>query len=293
MNACGSKTIADHLRFAVEDLHNACEDPRRDAEVLLGAVLDCDRAYLFAYSDRAIDDATSNLFRHYVERRKTGEPVAYIVGKREFWSLLLAVNDSTLIPRPDTETLVETALQTCTKDLAYVIDLGTGTGAIALAIASENPGWRVDAVDANENAVALATLNTSQLALENVHVYRSDWFAGVRANTLAPDARFHMIVANPPYIAEEDPHLGCGDVRFEPRSALVSADRGYADLFTIAKQAPDFLFDNGLLLLEHGFDQAECMRHYLLELGYIDVRTVTDYGGNERVAVARWPGKGA
>jgi release factor glutamine methyltransferase len=284
-------TIADYLRFGAEDLRDASETPRLDAEVLLGAVLDCDRAYLFAYSDRMIDDTASDLFRHYVERRKAGEPVAYIIGKREFWSLLLTVNDSTLIPRPDTEILVETALQYCTKDQAYVIDLGTGTGAIALAMASEKPGWHIDAVDANENAVALATLNASQLALENVHVYRSDWFAGIRTNTLAPDAKFDMIVANPPYISAADPHLGCGDIRFEPRSALVSADGGYADLFAIARQATDFLFVNGLLLLEHGFEQAERVRNYLLELGYIDAQTVKDYGGNERVAVARWSGK--
>lgn len=291
MNRHGADTIADYLRLAAEDLCNASEAPRRDAEVLLGAVLGCDRAYLFAYGDRKIDDTASDLFRHYVVRRKDGEPVAYIIGKREFWSLLLTVNDSTLIPRPDTEILVETALQCCIKDEAYVIDLGTGTGAIALAIASEKPAWHVDAVDANENAVALAALNKNQLALANVRVYQSDWFSGVRNNTLAPDAKFDMIVANPPYIAEADPHLECGDIRFEPRSALVSADSGYADLFAIAEQARDFLVEDGILLLEHGFEQAERMRNYLLELGYIKVKTVKDYGGNERVAVARWTGK--
>ena len=291
MNLHAPDSIAYHLHGAAENLRDVSENPRRDAEVLLGAVLACDRAYLFAYSDRAMDETAHDIFQHYIERRKRGEPVAYIIGKREFWSLLLEVNDSTLIPRPDTEMLVETTLQRCVKERATVLDLGTGTGAIALALASEKPGWHIEAVDLHADAVALATLNANNLALNNVRIYQSNWFAEVRANTLAPDARFDLIISNPPYIAATDPHLARGDVRFEPHSALIAADDGYADLFFIAEHARDFLCDNALLLLEHGFEQADKMRNYLQQLGYVAVQTVSDYGGNDRVAVARWPGK--
>lgn len=291
MNDFALGTIANCLHFAAGDLQGVCDDPRRDAEVLLGEVLGCDRAYFFAYGDKAIDDAALDIFRHYVARRKKGEPVAYIIGKREFWSLSLKVNDSTLIPRPDTEVLVETALQYCKKDAAYVIDLGTGTGAIALALAAEKPCWEIDAVDMHDDAVALAKQNAHDLALQNVHVYQSNWFADVSANTAAPDALFEMVVSNPPYIAAADHHLGCGDLRFEPRSALVADDEGYADLFSIAQQARNFLRKDGLLLLEHGYEQAATMRNYLLDLGYADVQTVNDYAGNERVSVARWHSK--
>ncbi len=291
MNLHASGSIAYHLHCAAENLRDASEDPRRDAEVLLGAVLECDRAYLFAYSDRIMDEAAYDIFQHYVERRKNGEPVAYIVGKREFWSLLLEVNYSTLIPRPDTEILVETALRHCTTEQAYVLDLGTGTGAIALALASEKSGWNIEAVDLHADAVKLATLNASKLALNNVRLYQSHWFEKVRTNTLVPDALFDLIISNPPYIAAADPHLARGDVRFEPHTALIAADDGYADLFAIAEQARDFLCDNGLLLLEHGFEQANKMRSYLQKLGYVEMQTVSDYGGNDRVAAARWPGK--
>lgn len=292
MNLHAPDSIAQHLHCAAENLRDVCENPRRDAEVLMGAVLACDRAYLFAYSDRVIDETARDIFQHYVERRKEGEPVAYIIGKREFWSLLLEVNDSTLIPRPDTEILVETALQRCIKAQATVLDLGTGTGAIALALASEKPGWQIEAVDFHADAVALATLNANNLALNNVGIYQSNWFEEVRANTRVLDACFDLIISNPPYIAATDPHLARGDVRFEPHSALIAADDGYADLFFIAAQARNFLCDNGLLLLEHGFEQAEKMRNYLQQLGYVDVQTVSDYGGNDRVAIARWSGKG-
>jgi release factor glutamine methyltransferase len=288
-----SGSIAECLRIAAEDLCDAGEAPRRDAEVLLCDVLACDRTYLFAYGEKILTEKELEVFRRYIDRRKAGEPVAYILGKREFWSLLLRVNNSTLIPRPDTEVLVETALQYCKQDRACVIDLGTGTGAIALALASEKPDWQIDAVDAHDDAVALATLNARELALKNVHVYRSNWFADVHASTAVPDALFDMVISNPPYIAAADHHLDCGDLRFEPHSALVAADDGYADLFAIAEQARDFLCDNGFLLLEHGFAQAEKMRNYLQQLGYANAQTIRDYAGHERVTLAWWQDKRA
>lgn len=281
-------TIADFLQHSTQRLQAVSSQPRRDAEILLSAVLECDRAHLIAYSDQAIDATAQDMFCHYLDRRLKGEPVAYILGQREFWSLMLLVDDSTLIPRPDTEVLVETALREWLHEEARVLDLGTGSGAIAIALAHERPAWCIDAVDANPEAVALALRNVELLDVPNVSVYHSDWFSAVREMTDAPDALFDLVISNPPYIAPDDPHLFSGDLRFEPLTALVAADDGYADLFRIAEQARGFLRSGGLLLLEHGYAQAAQLREKLQALGYGDIRTVDDYGGNERVTLARW-----
>ena len=284
-------SVTDYLCFAEKELIDVCDDSRRDAEVLLSAVLECDRSYFFAYGERHLDHDSRDIFLHYLERRKEGEPVAYILGKREFWSLLFSVNDSTLIPRPDTEILVESALQYCLKPRARVIDLGTGTGAIALALASERPEWMIDAIDASPDAVALARINAQHLKMDNVRIYCSDWFAEVDMLDPVLGGCFDMVIGNPPYIAAADPHLSAGDLRFEPISALVADDDGYADLFLIADEARKYLCSDGLLLLEHGYDQAKRMRELLCDLGYRSVKTISDYSGNERVAFARWPGR--
>lgn len=259
------------------------DSARLDAEVLLADVLQKNRAYLYAYGDVELDPAALHLFLQYVERRKNGEPIAHITGQREFWSLSLAVNASTLIPRPDTEVLVETALRVCDKKNAQVLDLGTGTGAIALALAHEQPQWRIDAVDRQLQAVALAKQNAQNLQLHNVRVYESDWFSAVEEN-----ARFDIIVSNPPYIAASDKHLCEGDVRFEPRSALVADEEGFADLFFIAHTAKKYLAENAVLLLEHGFEQGEHLRNYLSQCGYVAVKTENDYNNNARVTWGVW-----
>jgi len=284
-------SVSETLRFAERELIGVSDEPRRDAEVLLSAVLDCDRSYFFAYGERHLDDDSRDIFLHYLKRRKEGEPVAYIIGKREFWSLLLSVNDCTLIPRPDTEVLVEAALQYCLKPQARVIDLGTGTGAIALALASERLEWMIEAVDVSADAVALAKINAQHLKLTNVRVYSSDWFSEVDKADPVLGNCFDMVIGNPPYIAAADPHLSVGDVRFEPVSALVADNDGYADLFFIADEARKYLCRDGLLLLEHGYDQANLMREFLCDLGYQSVKTISDYNGNERVVFARWPGR--
>lgn len=279
-------SIADNLAWATAALQAGDDDPRRDAEVLLCEALHCARTHLLAYGERQLNEMEQRHFEQWVQRRVSGEPVAYIVGKREFWSLPLCVNASTLIPRPDTEVLVETALQLCQKETARVLDLGTGTGAIALALAKEKPQWQVLAVDVQTAAVALAQQNSEQLGLHNVRVLQSDWFSALAQQE--KKKYFDMIVSNPPYIAEDDPHLQRGDVRFEPHSALVSDHQGYADLFAIADTAKDFLTSDGWLLLEHGAEQGFRLRAHLQASGYMGVHTVRDYASNERVTAGQW-----
>lgn len=278
-------SIESCLTLAAIALQRVGDSARLDAEVLLSHVLQRNRTYLYAYSETLVDEAIERQFFQYVARRKNGEPVAHLTGCREFWSLPLSTNASTLIPRPDTELLVEIALRVCTKTSARVLDLGTGTGAIALALATEKSSWAIDAVDRQRDAVWLAQHNTENLALRNVRVYESYWFSAV-----AIEQCFDMIISNPPYIATDDKHLLEGDVRFEPRSALVADDDGYADLFFIAREAKSYLCNNGYLLLEHGFTQGEKLCAYLRECGYSDVQTERDYGGNERVTWAVWKG---
>ncbi|WP_445779187.1 peptide chain release factor N(5)-glutamine methyltransferase, partial [Shewanella sp.] len=208
--------------------------------------------------------------------------VAHIIGEREFWSLPFIVNDSTLIPRPDTEILVETALNLTLRHNAKVLDLGTGTGAIALSLASERPKWRITAIDKVPGAVELAKANRANLNLPDVEIIQSDWFSAVEHRD------FDLIVSNPPYIDETDEHLNMGDVRFEPQSALTAADEGYADLFHIADSARSHLLAGGYLLLEHGYQQAIKVREKLIELGYQNVATVRDFGSNDRCTLGQW-----
>lgn len=207
--------------------------------------------------------------------------MAYLIGQREFWSLPLQVNNSTLIPRPDTEVLVETALQLSLPPAARVLDLGTGTGAIALALKSSQPQWQVTAVDRERAAVTLAQHNANSLKLA-VAVIQSDWFAAL------PEQQFDLIVSNPPYIDGDDPHLQQGDVRFEPTTALVAAQQGLADLFHIIDTAPLFLAPAGWLVLEHGWQQGAAVRSQLTRQGYQQVTTVCDYANLERVTIGQW-----
>lgn len=272
-------TIGELLAVARDAI--AGDSARLDAELLLAHVLERDRTHLFAWPERAVTAEQEAAFRALVARRVAGEPVAHLTGRREFWSLPLAVDASTLIPRPDTERLVEVALELVAQPRARVLDLGTGTGAIALALASERPGWSLCGVDIEPAAVALAQRNAATLALRNVEFAVSDWFAAV------PAQRFDAIVSNPPYIDADDPHLRSGDVRFEPRRALVAARNGTADLAAIAVAAPSFLRNGGWLLFEHGFEQGAVVRTLLAEAGFVHVQTWRDYGGHERISGGR------
>lgn len=273
--------LAD-ARAAIERASTG-DSAQLDAELLLAHVLEQPRTHLFAWPERAVPAAHEAAFRALLGRRIAGEPIAYLTGRREFWSLPLAVDASTLIPRPDTERLVEVALELLPQPRARVLDLGTGTGAIALALASERRGWSLCGVDIEPAAVALARRNAAALALANVEFAVSDWFAAL------PSQRFDAIVSNPPYIDADDPHLQRGDVRFEPRRALVSARDGIADIAAIAAAAPAFLHGGGWLLFEHGYAQGAAVRGLLEAAGFGAVRTWRDYGGNERVSGGAWP----
>ncbi|MGL9760533.1 MAG: peptide chain release factor N(5)-glutamine methyltransferase [Symbiopectobacterium sp.] len=260
------------------------ESPKRDAEILLEHVTGKGRTFLLAFGETLLDDAQLQRLSVLLTRRINGEPVAYLTGKREFWSLPLAVSPVTLIPRPDTECLVKQALQRIAQfSTPTVLDLGTGTGVIALALASERPDCTVTGVDVQLDAVILAQRNAATLQLSNVQFQHGNWFEPV-----AP-TRFSVIVSNPPYIDAEDTHLREGDVRFEPLSALVAAEGGLADLRWIIQQAPQHLKNMGWLLLEHGWQQGELVRQLLQQRGFDQITTCRDYGGNERVTLGRWP----
>lgn len=257
------------------------DSPRRDAEILLGHCLQRDRSWLYTWPEREVEPDAVRRYEELMRRRAAGEPVAHLTGTREFWSLSLAVDASTLIPRPETETLVAWALELPLPDNAAALDLGTGTGAIALALASERPGWRVTGVDASDAALALARRNARDAGLEGVTFTASNWFAGLGQQ------RYHLVVSNPPYIADADPHLGAGDVRFEPRSALVAADGGLADLAHIVRESPRFLERGAWLLLEHGCEQGAAVRELLRASGFADIATRRDLALHERITGGR------
>jgi release factor glutamine methyltransferase len=256
---------------------------RLDVELLLAAALGKNRSFLRTWPERIVGTEAAARFAGYLERRRQGEPVAYILGQQGFWSLDLEVAPHTLIPRPDTELLVELALRRLPQEQAQVLDLGTGTGAIALALGRERAGWQVMAVDRVAEAVTLAERNRVRLGLANVQVQKSHWFSALQGQ------RFDLILSNPPYIRSHDPHLSEGDVRFEPASALVSGVDGLDDIRHIVARAPEYLNTGGWLLLEHGYDQAAQVRALLDAEGFEQVESCTDLGGHERVTLGRHP----
>ncbi|ATG01409.1 N5-glutamine S-adenosyl-L-methionine-dependent methyltransferase [Lelliottia amnigena] len=268
------------LRVAIAELSES-ESPRRDAEILLEHVTGKARTFILAFGETALTADQHAQLSALLSRRKAGEPVAHLTGEREFWSLPLYVSAATLIPRPDTECLVEHALARLPATACRILDLGTGTGAIALALASERPDCQVTAVDVMPDAVALALRNAARLGFNNVKIQQSSWFDALVGQ------QFDMIVSNPPYIDECDPHLSQGDVRFEPLTALVAADEGLADIAHIVTVSRQYLTAGGWLLIEHGWTQAEAVRALFTQAGYERVETCQDYGGNDRLTLGK------
>ena len=252
------------------------DSARLDAELLLCHAIGKQRTYLYTWPEAELSEPQALRFKELIERRKFGEPIAHIIGHREFWSLPLKVNASTLIPRPATEALVEWVLAQSYPTNCQALDLGTGTGAIALALASEKPAWTITGLDLSADAVALAQDNADFLQIKNCKFQISDWFSAVQ------DQRFDLIISNPPYIDAADPHLQQGDLRFEPLSALVAEENGLADLRSIINDAINHLKAKATLVLEHGYQQASDVRQLLKLAGFSTVGSGTDLDGHER-----------
>ncbi|MFC3681116.1 peptide chain release factor N(5)-glutamine methyltransferase [Bacterioplanoides pacificum] len=269
------------------DDEHAASSAALDARLILAHVLQQSYTYLYTWGDRLLTADQLQQADGLLQQRLQGQPLAYIVGEREFWSLPLQVSPATLIPRADTETLIEWVLDLAAEQQiparGSALDLGTGTGAIALAIATEFPDWQVTGADFQPAAVTLAGTNQQRLGLNNARIIRSDWYQAVA------DETFDLIVSNPPYIDGDDPHLHQGDVRFEPTSALVAEDAGMADLAHIIAQAPAHLNAGGWLLLEHGYQQADAVCELLTQRGFTQVGNRNDLGGNPRISGGCWP----
>jgi len=257
------------------------EEALFDAELLLGHVLGRDRTYLKTWPEKLLTDEQFQTYIELIKLRNEGRPVAHLLGYRYFWTLELYVSPSTLIPRPDTEILIEAALAQTFPSDATVLDLGTGTGAIALSLASEQPGWLVTASDVFPEVVELAKKNAEHNKLEQVSIICSSWFDAFEGR------KFNLIVSNPPYIDPLDPHLSHGDLRFEPASALVADDHGMADIRHIVQASLNHLLSDGWLMIEHGYLQGELVRASFKANGFDQVKTILDFGNNERVTVGQ------
>ena len=277
-------TVEDLLGRSTE-LSSASDSALLDTELLLCHSLNVDRTWLKTWPDHQPQPADIARFELLFKRRLNGEPVAFIVGTQGFWSLELCVSPDTLIPRPETELLVEAALQLDLPTHSQVLDLGTGTGAIALALAVEEPLWQVTAVDVQPKAVALAERNRQLHQLDNLRIYQSDWFSAIAANRSQPEIGFDLILSNPPYIEANDHHLFEGDVRFEPASALVSGVDGLDDLRLVIGQSCGFLRQGGWLLVEHGHNQGAAVRELFRDAGFNSVETRVDYNQLDRISL--------
>lgn len=281
-------SINSALAQAQMQLNNAPEldaiDARYESQLLLQRVLNVNRAWLIAHANDVLHHEMQAKFEALVQRRCNGEPIAYILGDREFYGLNLEVTPATLIPRPDTETLVDIALKKIPASQSIqVLDLGTGTGAIALAIAQQRPNAEVTAIDASQAALNVAMINSRKLNINNVHFILSDWFAALNHE------KFNVIVSNPPYIEDTDIHLNKGDLRFEPISALASGADGLDDIRRIINDCLIHLNPQGWLMFEHGYNQAESVSDLMAQAGLANIETFKDFGGNNRVTIGKNP----
>ncbi len=272
--------VDELLRAAGEELAPVSETARLDAEMLLARVLTCNRAWLYTWPEYELEEADEQGFRELVAERARGMPVAYLLGEREFLDHRFRVTPDSLIPRPDTELLVEVTLELFTHQQVTVADLGTGCGAVGISLALARPGWRVIITDIEEPVLNLARENARRLAARNVIPQHSDWLDEV-------DGPLDAVVSNPPYVPESDPHLDAGDVRHEPRAALAAGPDGLDAIRAIIADAPERLAPGGRLVLEHGHDQGEAVRALMEEGGFTDIETRRDLAGQERVTHGR------
>jgi release factor glutamine methyltransferase len=264
-------------------LQQVSESWKLDAELLLAEAIGQSREYLFTWPNKELTQSQFEKFDTYCGRRLTGEPIAYILGRQAFWDFELLVNPAVLIPRPETELLVETALELLDKPAtAVVLDLGTGSGAIALALAANNRHWTVTAVDSSESALGVAADNAKLLQLSNIEFIQTSWCDGL------PIAHFDLIAANPPYVEAGDKHLSEGSLPFEPIAALVARENGLADIRAIAEQSRHCLKKNSWLLIEHGFQQKQAVEKILVDTGYANIECVKDLAKLDRLTKAQW-----
>lgn len=274
-----NRTFQEVLTSVYPKLHHL-ENGEVECQRILAFIMKCNRTRIIAFPEIEMTEAQYDHFIHLIHERAQGVPFAYLVGEKEFFDLTLKVNSATLIPRPDTECLVEYALEKIPNDSNLrVLDMGTGAGAIALAIKKFRPLAKVTASDFSEEALALARENgeLNQLDVEWIH---SHWFENIRG-------RYDVIISNPPYIDEEDVHLSQDGVKYEPLTALVAKDHGYSDLKHLIEFAPSYLNDKGWLMLEHGYEQGQRLREFFESCGYHNIETHQDYGGNERITLGQ------
>jgi len=276
-------SIQSVLRDAAGTLALVSDSALLDAEVLLCQALNKPRAHLRAWPDQQLSPEHLAIFQPLLEKRQKGTPIAYITGNREFWSRDFQVTPDVLIPRPDTELLIELGLKLIPADEpTKIIDLGTGSGIIAITLAAERPHAQISATDFSLAALRIAQLNADKHHINNIHFYQSDWFVDI------PNAKFNLIISNPPYIAKDDSHLQQGDIRFEPQTALCAAEQGLGDIKIIAVNARHYLEPCGHLLIEHGYDQLQQVQTLFKDLHYDNVQTYTDLSGQPRVTYGQW-----
>jgi len=272
-------TLGTIHQAAIEQLKPCSDSARLDADIILAFALDIPRTRFITQADTPISDSQFDTIQDLISKRQSGLPVSYVIGTQGFWDLELIVNEHTLIPRPETEQLVEFALAIFPKDKQIsVIDLGTGTGAIAIAIAKSRPNWHVVACEKSKEALKVARENSEHYQLKNIELIESDWFSAVDS-----DLSFDLIISNPPYISEQDPHLTQGDVKFEPITALSAGPDGLDDICQIVRSAKEYLNEHGWLIVEHGYDQGEAVKALFAKHGYHTIQQGLDLNGHTRM----------
>ncbi|MCK5919245.1 MAG: peptide chain release factor N(5)-glutamine methyltransferase [Cocleimonas sp.] len=274
-------TIQALLKQTSRQLASVSESPQLDAELLLAHCLHKERSYLYAWGEKQVEESTQQAFKQLIKKRLTDYPVAYLLGYKEFWSLDLMVTEDVLIPRPETELVVETALEKIQSiSTPNILDLGTGTGAIALAIASERPDALITASDYSENALAIAKKNAHQNQINTVDFIPSDWFTNL------PRTKFDLIVSNPPYIKSDDLHLQQG-IRYEPLQALAAGKTGLDDIISILDSALAYMKNGAWIIIEHGYDQGKLVPMLMKNAGLQQIRCIQDYNENDRLTMGK------